>query len=70
MKRLISLILFTLTMAIANGTDRKLNYFPDGDAFVCVNGSHLYSRALYGSNNSEWRLETSDRPVFATYKKN
>lgn len=70
MKRLLSLVLLTLTMAVASGADRKLNYFPDGDAFVCINGSHLYSRALYGSNNSEWRLETSDRPVFATYKKN
>ncbi|MDR2840017.1 MAG: DUF4450 domain-containing protein [Paludibacter sp.] len=47
---------------------RKLNYTPEGDAFVCVNGNNRFTRALYGSNTL-FRLETSDRPVFATYTK-
>ncbi|MBQ3632282.1 MAG: DUF4450 domain-containing protein [Prevotella sp.] len=45
------------------------NYRPEGRAFVCVNGHNRYTRALYGSP-TEWRVETSDRPVFALYKKN
>ena len=44
-------------------------YRPEGRAFVCVNGHNRYTRALYGSP-TEWRVETSDRPVFALYKKN
>ncbi len=44
-------------------------YFPEGRAFVCVNGENRYTRALYGSH-SDWRLETSDRPIFAVVKKN
>ena len=45
------------------------NYRPSGQAFVCSNGQNRYTRALYGSH-TEWRVETSDRPVFALYKKN
>ena len=40
------------------------NYRPSGQAFVCSNGQNRYTRALYGSH-TEWRVETSDRPVFA-----
>ena len=43
-------------------------YRPSGRAFVCSNGQNRYTRALYGSH-TEWRVETSDRPVFAIYKK-
>jgi hypothetical protein len=50
------------------GTERRLNYQPDGDALVCVNGENRYTRALYGGHTA-WRLETSDRPIFATYVK-
>lgn len=50
------------------GTARKLNYLPDGEDFVCRNGENRYTRALYGSPTA-WRLETSDRPIFATYVK-
>ncbi len=46
----------------------QTQYFPDGHAFVCENGTNRYTRALYGSH-SDWRLETSDRPVFAVVKK-
>ena len=48
---------------------RQSAYYPEGNAFVCVNGNNRYTRALYGST-AEWRVETSDRPIFATYKKN
>ena len=51
------------------GTERSLQYLPDGEDFVCVNGKNRYTRALYGSPTA-WRLETSDRPIFATFVKN
>ena len=59
----------TLTMGARDIVQRTAHYMPEGNAFVCVNGSSRYTRSLYGST-AEWRLETSDRPVFATYKKN
>ena len=46
---------------------RQLQYYPEGDAFVCVNGNNRYTRALYGTN-TDYRIETSDRPIFALYK--
>lgn len=48
---------------------RMMQYYPEGDYFVCVNGKNRYTRALYGGY-TDWRLETSDVPVFAIYKKN
>ena len=45
---------------------RKLQYFPDEEEFVCINGKNRFTRALYGTHTS-FRLETSDRPVFASY---
>ena len=51
------------------GVVRQASYYPEGNAFVCVNGNNRYTRALYGST-AEWRVETSDSPIFATYKKN
>ena len=50
------------------GTPRRLQYVPDGEDFVCVNGKNRYTRALYGSHTA-YRVETSDRPVFAIYNK-
>ena len=50
------------------GVERSQQYFPENDAFVCVNGTNRFTRALYGSP-TDWRLETSDRPVFAVVKK-
>lgn len=35
---------------------------------MCINGKNRFTRALYGSW-SPFRLETSDRPVFAAYDK-
>ena len=54
---------------IKRGRPRMLQYLPDGNDFVCVNGNNRYTRALYGSHTA-WRVETSDRPIFATYVKN
>lgn len=51
------------------GKPRALQYLPDGEDFVSINGKNRYTRALYGSSTA-WRLETSDRPIFATYVKN
>lgn len=51
------------------GAPRHLQYLPDGEDFLSVNGKNRYTRALYGSPTA-WRLETSDRPIFATYVKN
>ena len=53
-------------MNICEVQKRTLQYRPDGDEFVCVNGKNRYTRALYGSH-SPFRVETSDRPVFAFY---
>jgi hypothetical protein len=46
--------------------ERSLNYRPRGDAFVSVNGKNRFTRALYGSSTA-FRIETSDRPVFAAF---
>ena len=50
------------------GAERTLQYYPEGDDFVCINGKNRFTRALYGSW-SPFRLETSDRPAFAAYDK-
>ena len=50
------------------GTSRPQQYYPEDGAFVCVNGSNRFTRALYGGW-TDYRVETSDRPVFATVKK-
>lgn len=51
------------------GVERRLQYEPDAlGGFSCLNGNNRYTRALYGTP-SDWRLETSDRPIFAVVKK-
>ncbi|MCR5678884.1 MAG: DUF4450 domain-containing protein [Prevotella sp.] len=50
------------------GTQRKQQYFPVKNAFVCENGNNRFTRALYGGY-TDYRIETSDRPVFAVVKK-
>lgn len=54
--------------ADTDGHVRTLNYTPEGRSFVCVNGTNRYTRALYGGY-TDFRVETSDRPVFAVFKK-
>ncbi|MBQ9357363.1 MAG: DUF4450 domain-containing protein [Prevotella sp.] len=50
------------------GLSRILQYTPQGDAFVCENGRNRFTRALYGGW-TDYRIETSDRPIFAIVKK-
>ena len=50
----------------ARGTVREQQYVPHDDAFFCLNGNNRYTRALYGGP-TQYRLETSDRPVFALF---
>lgn len=45
-------------------TERKMNYVPEGNSLVSKNGNNRFTRALYGSH-SAFRIETSDRPIFA-----
>ena len=45
-----------------------MRYYPDGRDIVCLNGTGRYTRAIYGTH-TRFRLETSDRPIFATYDK-
>ena len=56
----------TYSYGQAHKPPRAMNYFPDNGEIVCINGHNRYTRALYGSH-TRMRLETSDRPVFATY---
>lgn len=46
---------------------RPTHYLPDGRDIVCTNGQSRYTRALYGPYTG-FRIETSDRPVFAVYQ--
>ena len=50
------------------GVERSQQYFPEAGAFVCENGENRFTRALYGGW-TDYRVETSDRPVFAVVKK-
>ena len=65
---LLSLSLGAMAQLLANNARQDVGYRPDGRAFVCINGQNRYTRALYGGS-TEYRIETSDRPVFAIYKK-
>lgn len=46
---------------------REMQYTPQDGDFYCLNGKNRFTRALYGSN-SDYRIETSDKPIFAIYK--
>ena len=47
---------------------RYLQYYPQGDGFYSENGHNRFTRALYGGW-TDYRIETSDRPIFAVAKK-
>ena len=51
----------------ATTKSRTLQYHPEGRDIVCVNGTNRYTRALYGGY-TDFRVETSDRPIFGTYR--
>lgn len=60
---------FPMISSSGEKTDaRHQNYFPDGEDFVCINGNNRFTRPLYGTHTA-WRLETSDKPIFASYNK-
>lgn len=46
---------------------RPVQYVPDNGDFLCINGKNRFTRALYG-NETEYRIETSDKPIFALFK--
>lgn len=46
---------------------RAMQYTPKDGGFFTVNGKNRFTRALYGSN-TDYRIETSDKPIFAIYK--
>ena len=62
---IVFLLLIGIT-ALEAQESRVMRYFPEGRDIVCLNGDGRYTRALYG-NETCFRLETSDRPVFAVY---
>ena len=68
-KRIGDYIESTRYSTASNTEVRHQQYRPEGRAFVTENGTNRFTRALYGSP-TDWRLETSDRPVFAVAKKN
>ena len=71
MKKNILLTLCILFCSVANSHEigkYSLQYYPDGNSFVCKNGNNRFTRALYGGPTI-FRIETSDRPVFAAYNK-
>lgn|SRR5574344_43548 len=68
MTRICYIILAVFFFVGASAQKRYVQYFPDGEGWTCVNGKNCFTRALYGGP-SEFRIESSDRPVFATYKK-
>ena len=70
MKRVQLLLLLMASMSAwaSEKPARQMQYWPEGRSIVCVNGNNRYTRALYGSHTL-FRLETSDRPLFATYDK-
>ncbi|MBF9141106.1 DUF4450 domain-containing protein [Hymenobacter properus] len=45
---------------------RTLRYRPEGQDFVITNGTHRFTRALYGTNTA-FRVEAGDLPEFALY---
>lgn len=50
------------------GVARSLQYTPKHGGFYAENGNNRFTRALYGGY-TDWRVETSDRPIFAVFKK-
>ncbi len=66
------LFLFSLHTTAQNnngywhGKERSIHYQPQGEDFVCTNGTHRFNRTLYGTNTA-FRVEAGDLPEFAMY---
>lgn len=67
MRQLILLFLFLFSIS-SSAQLRKMNYYAKDGAIVCDNGNNKYTRSLYGTF-TDFRLETSDRPIFAIFSK-
>lgn len=65
---LLLVLLGGTAVAAQEKPSRRQTYFPERGDIVCVNGQNRYTRALYGGYTL-FRLETSDRPLFATYNR-
>ncbi|GAB2866566.1 DUF4450 domain-containing protein [Hymenobacter ruber] len=52
--------------ALWHNQPRTLRYHPEGSDFVITNGTHRFTRALYGTNTA-FRVEAGDLPEFALY---
>ena len=52
--------------ALWHNQPRILRYHPEGPDFVITNGTHRFTRALYGTNTA-FRVEAGDLPEFALY---
>ena len=50
------------------GVARTIQYTPKDGGFYTENGTNRFTRALYGGY-TDWRVETSDWPIFAVFKK-
>ena len=59
------MVLVALSLSLGAYAGR---YVPENRAFVCENGQNRFTRALYGGH-SDYRLETSDKAIFAIAKK-
>ena len=67
MRHTLTTLLLTLIALTAWG-QRTQQYWPEDGAFVCNDGQNRFTRALYSGHNN-YRIETSDRPIFAVVKK-
>jgi hypothetical protein len=56
----------TPTPPLWHNQQRTLRYHPEGTDFVITNGTHRFTRALYGTNTA-FRVEAGDLPEFALY---
>ena len=56
----------TPTPPLWHNQPRTLRYHPEGIDFVITNGTHRFTRALYGTNTA-FRVEAGDLPEFALY---
>ena len=52
----------------SDGESHRQQYYPENRGFSCENGQHRFTRALYGGH-TDYRVETSDKPIFAIVKK-
>jgi len=62
------LLLFFFALSAFGSLRAQYYYYPQDDAIVNENGNNRFTRALYGGW-TDYRIETSDRPIFAVAKR-